>query len=541
MTRVAAYTRVSSQEQAEHGVSLGDQKQRLESLAKVESWEITGFYCDQGYSGGTDNRPELQRLMHDAKAGSFDIVAVTKIDRFFRNTRLLLDYIHQLESYGVSFSAQAEGIDTRKPGIGNIILALLGSVAEWERGRIGERVKDFRSHLASKGRWSSGRAPFGYRFNKTAKTLDVYEPEAEAIRYAFNTYANEQIGMMRLAERMNEKRFITPRMGRRQHTTWTISTTKHILEHPAYKGEVTTNWQFITPEIVTPELWLKVQSRIANNRHVKPTSNSPHWLRGKLKCGLCGHTLRLGYSHGTKPIYECPGRLKALHLDGSTRCTLPRMEASALEEKLAGQLLLLVSNPQLFRNHILNTVNNLEHEHEALLARLKPLGKEAEAIREEMSIIDTRLEMHRIDKDIYKERMTQLQHKLQEVERRQKQSDPLLVKELQTNEARLKAYRNAIKGNLTFAELKEKKQSLTRSQAIPSDGVALACAICSEGKVTEIIYPRDLIPQIYQDLVGFVYSDHAELKSMVSVGKCSSTPTCKNDISLPLSVSVEIK
>ena len=95
--RVAIYARVSSQEQATEGVSIDAQVAALKAYAKSQGWEVFDEYVDGGYSGGTDDRPALKRLLIDASQHRFNLVSVCKLDRFFRNIRLLLNYIHNLE------------------------------------------------------------------------------------------------------------------------------------------------------------------------------------------------------------------------------------------------------------------------------------------------------------------------------------------------------------------------------------------------------------------------------------------------------------
>jgi site-specific DNA recombinase len=237
----ALYSRVSTQEQATEGVSLDAQRIALQTYAKLKNWQIAGNYEDGGYSGGTDERPSLQRLMLDARAGRINIVMVAKLDRFFRNLRHLLNYIHELDELGITFVAVQEGLDTSTP-MGEFTLHILGIIAEFERGRISDRMKDARRHRVSMGVWSSGRTPYGFRFNKANKELEVYEPEAKTVRYIFNTYTTQSLGVMRLAEILNEQNFITPRMGRRKHSTWTKSTVQSILKHPGYGGGPNPNW-----------------------------------------------------------------------------------------------------------------------------------------------------------------------------------------------------------------------------------------------------------------------------------------------------------
>ena len=116
ITRVALYCRVSSDEQAEHGVSLDDQRERLEAWAKARDYVIARTYIEEGEFGWNDERPQLRNLLLDAKAGRFNLLVVTKIDRFFRNQRLLQNYVYELDLMGVKFVSLSEGADTRKSG-----------------------------------------------------------------------------------------------------------------------------------------------------------------------------------------------------------------------------------------------------------------------------------------------------------------------------------------------------------------------------------------------------------------------------------------
>jgi DNA invertase Pin-like site-specific DNA recombinase len=505
--RVALYCRVSSQEQVEHGVSLSEQRERLQAWAKAEGWQIIDIYIDEGVSGGTDARPQLQNLLLDAKAGRFDLVAVTKIDRFFRNTRLLLDYIEMLKLSKVAFVAQAESIDTRKSGIGNIVLSLLGSVAEWEKERIGQRIQDFRQHLAAQGRWSSGRPPFGYRFNKEIKQLEIYELEAEAIRYAFEQFTGkESIGIIRLAERMNKAGYLPPVNSRkhRKHDYWTQTTARHIIVHPAYIGGPNDNWCFNTPAIIDVETWQAAQQRLSCNRHFKPSESGKTQFQGHLRCGLCGRLLRIGYNHSTTKVYECPGRLKREHLDGSHRCTLPRLNAEVIDNKIAHQIKAMSNDKSLFISYLSKTIDKLYEEKASLEARLKPLRAEADNIREEMTILDARIEMRRISPDVYKQRMEKCKSKLKEISEREGAADPLLLREIKMKEAEIEnfaAYYEMTKYN--FESVKNMFLKPVEMRGLPTDAFAKSY--------------QEKQSSLFQSFI--VYPERIELRGMVNLGK----------------------
>jgi DNA invertase Pin-like site-specific DNA recombinase len=530
--RVALYCRVSSAEQAEHGISLEEQRERLKVWAKTEDWQVAGYYIDEGISGGTDNRPELQRLMHDARAGAFNLVAVTKLDRFFRSTRLLLNYIHDLSELGISFVAQAESIDSRKPGMGNFIINLLGTVAEWERTRIGERVADFRNHLASQGRWSSGRTPYGYRFNKQTKQLDIYQPEAEAIRFLFTEYTSKHLGVIRLAEAINAAGHIPPRTHRRHQKSdfWTQTTVQHILKHPGYIGGPNNQWRFNTPAIIDTELWQRAQSQLLSNRHFKPSESGKTAFQGRLRCGLCGYTLRIGYNHNTEKVYECPGRLRRQHLNGSPRCTLPRFDTVEMDKRIQSQIDAIVANPATFRSHLVSTLKNIEAERKLLAKNLQSLEAEAAAVHEDMTVCDARLEMHRITPEVYKARIKQLQGKLNEIERRGTEADPCAMNEFTLKDSQVKLLQAILVSTDDGTEIKD-----LQTMAHWAGGVVDLNA--PNHKLIKFVVESILERPASFFNALLVYPDRVEIKGTV-VGNLNISPTCKNVISLPLSIKV---
>ena len=426
--RVALYCRVSSQEQAQHGVSLDEQRERLEAWVKARDYKIAHTYIEEGEFGWNDDRPQLRNLLLDARAGRFNLLAVTKIDRFFRNERLLKNYIYELENLNVKFVSLSEGVDTREAGAGKLLLALFGQFAEMEHDRISERVTDFRAHLANRGQWSSGRPPFGYRFNKETKQLEIYDSEAEAIRFVFAHYTQpEAIGIIRLAELLNKSKYMPPRIFRDnpKNQCWTQTTIRHILTHPAYKGGPNDKWKFVNPAIVSPGIWQQAQHRLASNKHFKPSNNSPALFRGKLRCGVCGRGLSLGYNHSSTLVYECPGRHKGTHLDGSARCTLPRLDVATTDKKVMRKIEYIIGNPDRLAKHIKKTLDALEFTKSEVFNQLKPLELEKAAIQEDMAIVNARLEKRQIDISSYNERIDKLELKLTDVERRMKEADPL--------------------------------------------------------------------------------------------------------------------
>jgi DNA invertase Pin-like site-specific DNA recombinase len=136
MKRAAIYARVSTKN---NGQNPETQLVALREYVQNRGWVIVGEYVDHGVSGSKDRRPELDRLMKDARARKLDAVIVARFDRFARSTRHLIVALEEFSSLGVDFISLGESIDT-STAMGKMIFTVLGAVAELERNIIRERV-----------------------------------------------------------------------------------------------------------------------------------------------------------------------------------------------------------------------------------------------------------------------------------------------------------------------------------------------------------------------------------------------------------------
>ncbi len=137
-SRAALYARVST---TGKGQDVELQLAELRQVAQQRGWTVAGEYVDEGVSGTKDRRPELDRMVEDAKAGRLDLVAVFKLDRLARSLRHLLTLSEDLTSWGVDLvSLRDAGIDTTSAA-GRLLLQVLGAFSEFEAAIIRERVQ----------------------------------------------------------------------------------------------------------------------------------------------------------------------------------------------------------------------------------------------------------------------------------------------------------------------------------------------------------------------------------------------------------------
>lgn len=154
------YTRVSTDDQAQQGVSLEAQEAALRALITTRTQGPVELLTDPGISGATLDRPGLQAALARIDAGEIAGIAVWKLDRLTRSLRDLLDLVERLQAADCQLVSMQESIDTSGP-IGRFQISLLGALAQLEREQIGERVRMARAHMKREGRWAGGPIPPG--------------------------------------------------------------------------------------------------------------------------------------------------------------------------------------------------------------------------------------------------------------------------------------------------------------------------------------------------------------------------------------------
>ncbi len=217
------YTRVSLDDQVEHGHSLAAQETLIRQFAESRGWQLVRVYSDPGISGRSDERPGLAQLEADAVAGQFDVVIVHAIDRLYRRLERLLKVLQGLQQCGVAFVSVVENLDFTTPW-GKMALAVLGTLAEIYIDRLSAETAKGKHQRAREGLWN-GSIPLGYCSGKCAKCTDPNGPnycphhggpdqgdgkilvphpiEREAVRLAFEWYVTGKFSDGDIAEKLN--------------------------------------------------------------------------------------------------------------------------------------------------------------------------------------------------------------------------------------------------------------------------------------------------------------------------------------------------
>jgi site-specific DNA recombinase len=272
--RCAIYTRKSS----EHNLdlefnSLHAQREACEAYIKSqahEGWRLNpDRYDDGGLSGASLDRPALQKLLADVRAGKITIVVVYKVDRLTRSLADFAKLVELFDDHGVSFVSITQSFNTTS-SMGRLTLNVLLSFAQFEREVIGERVRDKIAASKRKGLWVGGPVPLGYRC--VDKKLEIVPEEAEAVRTIFSLYL-ELGSMSALLAELDRRGIRTKVNGRREGQKrggirFGVGPLAHLLKNRFYIGEVRYRGEVYHGEhepILSRELFEAVQAKLAAN------------------------------------------------------------------------------------------------------------------------------------------------------------------------------------------------------------------------------------------------------------------------------------
>jgi site-specific DNA recombinase len=293
LARCAIYTRKSTEYNLGLAFnSLDAQREACEAYIKSQAHEgwrlISGRYDDGAFSGASLERPALQQLLADVRAGDIDIVLVYKVDRLTRSLADFATLIELFDSHRVSFVSVTQSFNTSS-SMGRLTLNVLLSFAQFERELIGERVRDKIAASKRKGLWVGGPVPLGYA--AVDKKILVVPAEAEAVRTIFARYL--ALGSIRaLAEELDRQGIHSKRRrlsngrsvgGKR----FGVGALAHLLKNRFYIGEVVYRGEVHRGQhepILESALFEAVQAKLAAQAAARRCRlrGSPAMLTGRL-------------------------------------------------------------------------------------------------------------------------------------------------------------------------------------------------------------------------------------------------------------------
>ena len=318
---VALYPRVSTQEQARENYSIGEQIDRLNKYCEAMGWTVYKTYTDPGYSGGDTNRPGLQEMIKDVKAGKVDKVVVYKLDRLSRSQ---LDTLYLIEKVflanGTDFVSMSENFDTSTP-FGRAMIGILAVFAQLEREQIKERMSMGKEARAKEGKWGGGSSvPVGYDYNPNTQELEVNEYEALQIKEAIGLFF-KGTPLKTICKMFDDKGY-TYRGRSGKISKWTSNRIRYVFRNKVYLGYINHKGEWY-PGSHTPlidEETHKKLVKMLDNRYEEyfnvrqGGSYYTSYLAGYLKCKHCGGRYGRGahYGRGRKvsTIYTCHSRSK---------------------------------------------------------------------------------------------------------------------------------------------------------------------------------------------------------------------------------------
>jgi site-specific DNA recombinase len=272
--RCAIYTRVSTDARLEQEFnSLDAQREASEAYIKSQTHEgwslVRARFDDGGFSGGSMERPALQRLLSDVQAKRIDVIVVYKVDRLTRSLTDFAKLVELFDAHGVSFVSVTQAFNTTN-SMGRLTLNMLLSFAQFEREVTGERIRDKIAASKKKGMWMGGVVPLGYRAED--RGLHIVEDHADLVRRLFRRFL-EVGSVARLKEILDAENVRLPIRidGKGRLTGGGLFSRGHIYKifsNPIYIGQIAHRgvvYEGQHPAIVDRDLWDKVQQRLEDH------------------------------------------------------------------------------------------------------------------------------------------------------------------------------------------------------------------------------------------------------------------------------------
>lgn len=301
--RVAAYARVSTEMQAEDGLSITAQLNEIREYATARGWTVVSEFVDPGISGQTLDRPGLQSMLTAAEQGAFDILIVHELSRLSRSsvydTFTIFDHLGRCK---VGFASVKEPqFDLSNP-TGRFMLTIIAAINQYYIDILRMHTKKAKRERAREGLYNASVPPYGYALAGSPRLPPVVVPEeAEVVRFMFERYVTGRYSLSDIVDMINDRGWRT-RGGRR----FSKDTVTDMMRNPFYAGKVVYKasqrkrdagevFEGQHEAIISEELWevsVRVRGQHQHRVRISQAVARPYLLSQLARCHICGRTLR---------------------------------------------------------------------------------------------------------------------------------------------------------------------------------------------------------------------------------------------------------
>ncbi|HYF90930.1 MAG TPA: recombinase family protein [Symbiobacteriaceae bacterium] len=428
-TKVAAYIRWSTDDQTD-GTTLEVQRESCMHYIKAQGWQFSDGLCfiDDGYSGGSLDRPAITRLREAVREGRVSCIVVYKLDRLSRSVLDTVNLVLEEWDGKCHVKSTREPIDTTTPA-GKMFFYMLVSYAEWERSVIRERTLSGKKKRAEQGKNPGMKFPFGYCRGDKVGEYAIDEAQAAVVRRVFRDYEAGK-GLLTIANELNDdgtaSKFGTP---------WRATSIQYMLRNEAYKGvlvfgsridvkdKTTGKRKVVTlseprharveralPAIIDAELWERVQ-RLMKQRALAPRRNlaGDYLLSGIARC-RCGSPLVGNLIDGKYRFYACAARRN----QGAALCNAATLHADHVEQKIIDAVKAHYSQSSE-DGYVTSVLADLRHQLQIAEAAVEQWTGKADELNRRMARLHRDYDAGELTGRIYSERVEATQAELAEV------------------------------------------------------------------------------------------------------------------------------
>ena len=444
--RVAAYCRVSTDDDDQLG-SFESQKLYYEEKIRANpDWVNAGIFADEAITGTkVDKRDGFQAMIQKCQNGEIDMILTKSISRFARNTLDTLQYVRMLRERNIAIFFEKENINTLDMN-GELLLTIMSSLAQQEVESLSQNVKMGLKMKMKRGELIGFNGCLGYDYHSEDKTLTVNEEEAEIVRFIYDMYL-QGYGTTTIAKRLTEM----GKKNKKGEVSWHTHGVMGIIKNEKYKGDILLGKTFTTDPIskrrlanmgeeeqyyirdhheaiVSREVWdeaERIRLKRATNKVVETTGNRERYTRqyafsSICECAFCGHKLTRRTRHSSsiyeKPVWQCMNATK----NGIKNCPhCKAIDESILEGAFIEAFGLLAGNFEDVLDVVMDAVESSLTNDEDIRKR-QQLDKDISALNSKKSRMTDMLIDGTITKEVYDDKLIEFNRKLHTLDGKKK-------------------------------------------------------------------------------------------------------------------------